>query len=67
MYYTLFHTDNNQYLTDNIQSQCDDGYSGISSEYSDFGFQTFSLTDSELVVMLIRRCLYASTSNIRIC
>jgi hypothetical protein len=52
MYYTLFHIYNNQYSTDNIQSQCDDGYSGISSEYSDFGFQTFGLTDAEMVVML---------------
>jgi hypothetical protein len=38
MYYTLFHIYNNQYSTDNIQSQ---------SEYSDFGFQTFSWTYSE--------------------
>ncbi len=43
MYYTLFHIYNNQYSTDNIQSQCNDGYSGISSEYSDYWFQTFQI------------------------
>jgi hypothetical protein len=39
MYYTIFHIYNIQYSTDNIQSQ--------KSEYSDFGFQTFSWTNSE--------------------